>query len=292
MTKIFCPIKLNLSLDLIRKRADGYHDMDSLVTFLDYGDHIEIQNSDSFGLVIKGNFAKDIKNLAPRDNLVYKAYDWMVKSYPNANKDLKIILHKNIPIASGLGGGSSDAAGTIYALLDFWNISLDYEKITDIIYESSFLGADLPVCLAKQFSKKKYFAIQGTGKEKILELDYDLKLYYLLVNPLKPLSTKEVFQNVKIAPVKSNYKDYKFSDNEKFLDFIIGCANDLETPSQYLVRELKEIKNKLEALDGCLCARMSGSGATYFAVFQNYDYALKAYEIFKQIFPDYWQIVL
>jgi 4-diphosphocytidyl-2-C-methyl-D-erythritol kinase len=292
MIKIFCPIKLNLSLDLIRKREDGYHDMDSLVTFLDYGDYIQIEKSDSFELIVKGDFAKDIKDLSIKDNLVCKAYDWMINLYPNKDRNLKITLHKNIPIASGLGGGSSDAAGALYALLDFWSINLDHEEITDIIYKSSFLGADLPVCLAKQFSKKKYFVIQGTGKEKILELDYDLKLYYLLVNPLKPLSTKEVFQNVKIAPINSNYKNYQFVNNEKFLDFIVGCKNDLEKPSQYLLHELKDLKSRLEALDGCLCARMSGSGATYFVVFHNYAQALKAYEYFRKIFAHYWTIPL
>ena len=142
--KILAPIKINLYLHVLNERDDGYHDLDSLVCFVNYGDQIKIEKSKSFSIYIEGSCAQELFN--DKNNILVKAVERLC-NYTGNKPKLKITLSKNIPIGAGLGGGSSDAAAIIRALSEFWAY-----KITDSGIESiaADLGSDVPVCLHSQ----------------------------------------------------------------------------------------------------------------------------------------------
>lgn len=273
MLSIVAPAKINLFLHITGKRDDGYHNLESLITFADVGDNIILGDADEYSLQIGGPFAKDLKG---QDNLITKAVTSFCQ-ISNQPTNVGVTLKKNLPVASGIGGGSADAAATIYALLQYFESAMPDNFIEHLCAE---LGADVPVC----FQSATAF-VSGIG-EKIDIKDEPSDLYAILVNPGKSLSTPEVFKNFKgefRAPVKCP----DFKTTEALIDFVKDQHNDLQAAAIELVPEIQDL---LDALDqnGAEVSRLSGSGATCFGLFTNEEKRDEAYLAMKDQFPNFW----
>ena len=246
------PAKINLFLHVVGTRPNGYHDLQSVFTYLDYCDELTFEVTDTEKVEI---FPEGVVEL--KDNLIYKAYQ-MMEVYRPRNTGLKIYTEKNIPSFGGLGGGSSDAATTYYALAYLWN--LDFSKVPDAT-ESSKLGADIPFFVGGETA-----FVEGIG-EILKPVDIPER-WYLIIHPNEKVSTKKVFQHPEL-----NCATAKISDTQLF-DF--KWDNDLEP----LVRDLyPAVDNAVRWLrlysDN---ARMTGSGACVFGEFDSENEARNVYE--------------
>lgn len=273
------PAKINLFLHVTGKRSDNYHLLESIFVFCDLCDEITVTESNNLSLEIDGEFAptlikagnNDIKN-----NLVIKAANLLNKA-ANSNYTANIKLLKNIPIASGIGGGSADAAATLKLLNKFWQLNLPDDTLHNIALQ---LGADVPSCL---LSKSCYVTDIG---ETIEALDTIPSLNMVLVNPLKPISTPEIFKMgfTKFEDIIG--KDQILSGD--LIGFLQTTCNQLQNNAILILPEIRQILGILEQQLGCLIARMSGSGATCFAIFENQDLANKAANNIKKQFSHWW----
>ena len=259
--------KINLCLHLTGQRADGYHLLDSLVVFADVADKITVEAAQKLSLNINGPFSGSLTVGA--DNLVIKA----AQTYQGLGA--KITLQKNLPIASGIGGGSADAAASLRALSELSSQPLPADN-------GLSLGADVPVCLFGQACR-----MQGIG-EDITPVSSLPPLPAVLVWPNVAVSTATVFQSIsqKENPAISMLVDKKmeFADTVAFLK---TTRNDM----QYAARQLApEISDALEMLEhsGADLARMSGSGATCFGLFKDHETAAAAAQEIAECQPDWW----
>ena len=236
------PAKLNLALHVRGKRRDGRHELETVFAFCIDGDRVEVTPSDHLSLAIEGPFARD---LAPDEgNLVLRAARTLAEAAKIAPTGA-LTLKKYLPVASGIGGGSADAAATLRLLTRNWRI--DPALATAI---APNLGSDVPACLLSMTAR-------GTGAGDKLELVDDSTVGntpVLLVNPRAPLSTHAVFAA------------WDGVDRGPLGDWRAG-RNDLELPARSLVPEVGKVLDWLGARDGVTGARMSGSGATCFALF-------------------------
>ena len=239
--------KINLALHVVGRRADGYHLLDSLVAFADFGDVISVQAAPSLSLAITGPMAAGLS--AGPDNLVLRAAGALGGPLGAA-----ITLDKRLPVASGIGGGSADAAATLQALCALWGC--DVPEAHQVLA----LGADVPVCLAGQSCR-----MAGIGEE-ITPLVLP-PAYLVLVNPGIGLGTASVFgalacrDNPPLPPLND------LPDAAALAGYLRACRNDLEAPALSLVPQIATVIAALSAQGGCLLARMSGSGATCFGLF-------------------------
>jgi 4-diphosphocytidyl-2-C-methyl-D-erythritol kinase len=229
--------KLNLALHVRGRRADGYHDNETVFAFCEDGDALSAENADELSLEVSGPFATDVP--AGSDNLVLKAARALSQA-----AGAKLRLVKNLPAASGIGGGSADAAAALRLLIRPWG--LDPALAAKV---APALGADVPACLLSQ-------SCRGAGTGGHLEpLDLGLTgAPVLLVNPNVPLSTGAVFEA------------WNGVDRGPLADWRDG-RNDLEAAAISLVPEIAEVLEWLGKQPGAVIARMSGSGATCFALF-------------------------
>ena len=239
--------KVNLALHVVGRRADGYHLLDSLVAFADFGDVVTVEPAPSLSLSITGPMAADLS--AGPDNLVLKAAQMLGSPLGAA-----ITLEKRLPIASGIGGGSADAAATMQALGAIWGCALpDAGQVLA-------LGADVPVCLAGQSCR-----MAGIG-DQISPIALP-PAHLVLVNPGVGLSTAAVFgallcrDNPPLPPAAP------MPDAVALAAYLGHCRNDLEAPALSLVPQIGAVLAALQGQTGCLLARMSGSGATCFGLF-------------------------
>jgi 4-diphosphocytidyl-2-C-methyl-D-erythritol kinase len=239
--------KVNLALHVVGRRADGYHLLDSLVAFADFGDVVTVEPAPSLSLSITGPMAAGLS--AGPDNLVLKAAQMLGSPLGAA-----ITLEKRLPIASGIGGGSADAAATMQALGALWGCALpDAGQVLA-------LGADVPVCLAGQSCR-----MAGIG-DQISPLTLP-PAHLVLVNPGVGLSTAAVFgallcrDNPPLPPAAP------MPDAVALAAYLGHCRNDLEAPALSLVPQIGAVLAALQGQTGCLLARMSGSGATCFGLF-------------------------
>ena len=275
--------KINLTLHVGRVLADGhykgYHPVDSLVVFSGVADRIKYcAEQKYYKLDIQGPFGKALED--DEHNLITRTAQAFFKQIDMAPFG-HFILEKNLPIASGIGGGSADAAAAMRLLLRE-NSSLVKDKITknDIHKLIESLGADVSVCY---HSKTSY--MRGIGEE--LESIPDLgRIPALLVNPGFPVSTAEIFKAFDAAqrPIKPK-PQLKRGD---LLSRAIAGQNDLQDIAISLHPKIGEIIRRLADIDGCSLSRMSGSGATCFGLFDTFDQAVKARDIILQGSPDYW----
>ncbi|HPD82935.1 MAG: 4-(cytidine 5'-diphospho)-2-C-methyl-D-erythritol kinase [Alphaproteobacteria bacterium] len=268
---IFAPAKVNLSLHITGKREDGYHLLQSIIAFSNFGDEIKISPSKEFIFTQKNTFPGSPDQVA--DNIVVQAAQGLSKLL---NKPLHCHIHliKTIPIGAGLGGGSSDAAATIRGLLEFWEIFIPAEKLQNLLLS---LGADVPVC---------YYnlpcLVEGVG-EIIKPIPSFSPLPALLIFPNKFCSTKKIFtdHNEKFSK--------KFTLPEtNFFDFIRSQKNDLTAAAIKNIPEIEEILNALSAMPSCQLSRMSGSGSACFGVFNNQNESLEAAENIQKKWPNWW----
>ena len=247
--------KVNLYLHVTARRPDGYHLLDSLAVFPGAADRITARPANNLSLTIEGPHATGLD--AGSSNLVLRAAQALASAadHPPA---AALTLEKHLPIASGIGGGSADAAATLRVLSRLWNVTLPAATLATL---AQSLGADVPVCLHARPTR-----MQGIGEH--LSPAPGLPAYaMLLVNPGTPVSTPEVFR-ARTAPFTPEaHLPSAWPDAAAMAKHLATLANDLELPAMALCPAIAEALAWLRAQPGCLLARMSGSGATCFALF-------------------------
>ncbi|WP_254799256.1 4-(cytidine 5'-diphospho)-2-C-methyl-D-erythritol kinase [Falsochrobactrum tianjinense] len=279
------PAKINLALHVTGRRDDGYHLLDMLVAFADIGDHVHIEKSGADSFRISGPFSDGI----PLDsgNLVLKARDILRREFGSALPAVAIHLEKNLPIASGIGGGSSDAAATLLALNDLWKLGLSFDELATL---GLTLGADLPMCLHGAAFRTPLIA-RGIG-EDIIPVDDMPALALLLVNDGTALATPDVFcalsRRDNGALPQRAFRSLE-SPLESLCSYLRSTRNDLLPAALTLA---PHIAKKLDLLRGhqALYAQISGSGATCFGLFADIETAQRAAAAIRSDHPG-WFIV-
>lgn len=270
------PAKINLYLHVTGKRADGYHLLDSLIAFADVGDTIEASDADALTLGCDGPFGAALGS--EPDNLVLKAARLLAERADVAAQ-AHLRLTKRLPIASGIGGGSADAAATLHALCDLWGLALP-ERTMNVL--AAKLGADVPICLHGQAAY-----IGGIGE--IIEPAPRLpEAGILLANPGQGLSTPSVFKSFTGPMTAAQRFEGAPKDARELADMLAARRNDLTDAAIALVPEIATMLNALEKLAGARLARMSGSGATCFALFDDKATAEQAANQLAAEHPGWW----
>ncbi|WP_339776880.1 4-(cytidine 5'-diphospho)-2-C-methyl-D-erythritol kinase [uncultured Thalassospira sp.] len=274
--------KINLFLHVTGKREDGYHTLDSLVCFADIGDTLRARLRDDaiLTLAITGPMADALDEGPPRDNLVMRAATLLQEKY-HVTRGAELILEKNLPVASGIGGGSADAAAALRVLCKLWRLDVPATDLADI---ALMLGADVPVCLTGGT-----VLMQGIG-EQLTPLAPLPGFSLVLANPGKAVSTPAIFNardgdftEANLWPTTSG-----FGDVTSLADALRDCRNDLTLPAITLLPEICDVLDALARADGCLLARMSGSGATCFGLYPDADLADTAAAAIAEANPDWW----
>jgi 4-diphosphocytidyl-2-C-methyl-D-erythritol kinase len=272
------PAKVNLTLRVLGRRADGYHDIESLVAFAGCGDRLRFSPGGTLALTVRGPGAALAGDNA--DNLVLKAARALAARIPGIGLGT-FDLDKQLPVAAGLGGGSADAAAALRLLARTDDLALDDPRLHDAARAT---GADVPVCLDPRIR-----VMRGIGE--VLSAPLELPaLPAVLVNPGVAVATKAVFAGCtpRPAPPLDLAALAKMTGAEQFVTWLGGQSNDLETPAIALAPAITDVLAALRKLTGCRLARMSGSGATCFAVFATAAEAGAAAEVLREKYPDWW----
>ena len=262
--EVFAPAKINLTLHVTGQREDGYHLLDSLVAFADVGDTVWVRKSDTTAISISGPMAQGVP--ANESNLAVMAARLL-------GVDVEISLEKRLPMAAGVGGGSSDAAAVIRGI----------EQLTGQAFDgdSSVLGADVPMCKSGKAAR-----VQGIGDH--IETVALPRLFAVLVNPGVPVSTVSVFKALtqKSNPPMSDLP--KAASAEEFCAWLREQRNDLEAPTITLCPQINDVLRALSVTGGQRCYRMSGSGATCFALYDDPGLAELAALDLERAHPEWW----
>ena len=271
--------KLNLALHVTGRRADGYHSLEMLVAFADLADELEAAPAARDTLTITGPFAAALGN--SESNLVLKALAAFRARWPGAlPAGLSLRLHKNLPVAAGLGGGSADAAAALRLFVRMGQGSFPFAELLAI---ATTLGADVPMCLYSLPAE-----VRGLG-EIVLPLKQFPAAHVVLVNPLVPVVTADVFRRLARRDNPGLPPRVDPLARPAQLGLWLGeTRNDLEPPAIALVPAIADIKRHLAAIDGCILARMSGSGGTVFGLFGSSAQAHQAAHDLRMLWPDYW----
>jgi 4-diphosphocytidyl-2-C-methyl-D-erythritol kinase len=273
----FAPAKVNLYLHLIGRRPDGYHLLDSLVAFADLGDRITAEPAAKLSLEITGPEAASLSTLG-RDNLVLRAAR-LLADHTGAARGAALLLEKNLPVAAGIGGGSSDAAAVLRLLAALWQLSIGEEALRGL---GARLGADLPACL---YGRAAWLGGAGEQIDPAPDLP---EAGILLANPRQQLPTAAVFA----ARTGPFYEAGRFApmprDAAGLAQALTARRNDLTDAAIGLVPEIGTVLGRLARLPGALLARMSGSGATCFALFPDRSAAREARAALAAAEPQWW----
>ncbi|WP_336287962.1 4-(cytidine 5'-diphospho)-2-C-methyl-D-erythritol kinase [Bartonella sp. CB60] len=278
---IFTPIKLNLALHVVGQRADGYHLIESLVYFSLSGDCLGYTPCESNRFVLAGSFADGL--VSDTNNLVVRAHDFMCKTFPKRAKPAFFRLVKMLPVASGVGGGSGDAAGVLSILRQQWNLDCSREKLAEM---SLVLGADVPMCLFALEYRQPLF-VKGIG-QNITRLQEACSLAMVLVNHGQRIATKAVFNILEErnhSPLKIDPAALKTVYS--LVEVLQETRNDLFVPALKIAPRLSEVLHTLDK-SGSLFSRMSGSGATCFGIFKDKYAAQQAALFIKSMHPDWF----
>jgi 4-diphosphocytidyl-2-C-methyl-D-erythritol kinase len=280
---IFSPAKINLYLHVTGRRNDGYHEIDSLISFADIGDTITIEQDSEFRFIIDGPFAKAFNSketdASPDSaNITVKAA-WAMARAAQKKPEFKITLTKNLPLASGIGGGSGNAAAVIRGLCDWWGVPRNETFVQKIC---AGLGADVPVC----FAGNNTF-IHGIG-DVLTPAPVMPEIPIVLVNPMRACSTKNVFMNYTGGFRNQLPRPENIQTFEKLMSLLQKCNNDLYDSALQTVPEISDVLKSLHTQAGCALARMSGSGATCFGLFDNAKDAINAHENISRVYPNWW----
>lgn len=265
------PAKLNLCLHVTGRRIDGYHLLDSFVVFADVADRVFVSPARGVSLVIAGPEGAGLQ--AEPDNLVLRAAQAMGVT------EAALVLDKRLPVASGIGGGSADAAATLRALarMTGWPLPAEDEVLR--------LGADVPVCLAGRPAR-----MTGIG-EQMADLPPLPPLFCVLVNPRLPVPTPQVFaalQSRQNGPVP-DLPAAALATAGTFARWLEQhTRNDLVTPARDVAPILADVQAAIEAAPDCLLARMSGSGGTHFGLFATPGAAAEAARSLRDAHPFWW----
>jgi 4-diphosphocytidyl-2-C-methyl-D-erythritol kinase len=272
--------KVNLTLQVTGRRADGYHELESLVVFADVGDALEIESVETgeLTLTIKGPQAGPL--LDEHDNLVLRAAE-ALRRRASIDAGAALTLTKNLPVASGIGGGSADAAAALRGLVRLWDLSLPAEELQAVALK---LGADVPVCLSSNS-----VVMSGIG-ERLQPVPALPPLWLLLVNPGVAVSTAAVFAGREGAFSEVAEPKLPPLDLPALVDWLKARPNDLETPARRLAPAVDEVLSALGAFHDCVLARMSGSGATCFGLFEDEADARQAAGALALRHPGWWVV--
>ncbi|PLP59759.1 4-(cytidine 5'-diphospho)-2-C-methyl-D-erythritol kinase [Mesorhizobium loti] len=271
------PAKINLALHVTGRRADGFHSIESLAVFTRFGDRMETHRADEDRFSISGRFA----GLVPTDetNMVLKARDALRHHVGAENAPtVAISLEKNLPVASGIGGGSSDAAAALRALASTWKLDIDEAQLTRIGFS---LGADLPMCL-----KAQPLLARGAG-ETISTVAEFPALGLVLVNPGVAVTTADVFRSLANRDNEALPPLPKTIDFHSLRGWLEATRNDLETAAETIAPLIGKAKASLLQADAAF-VRMSGSGATCFGLFETGNVAKRAAASIRSRHPDWF----
>jgi 4-diphosphocytidyl-2-C-methyl-D-erythritol kinase len=277
--------KVNLTLRVVGRRVDGYHDLESVVAFADCADRLTLVPGPELKLETTGPLAQACG--ATADNLVLKAAVLLAARVP----DLKLgafALEKVLPVAAGIGGGSADAAAALRLLARLNDLKLDDKRLTEVALET---GADVPVCLASHACD-----MTGVG-EGLLPLSVP-ELPCVMVNPRAPVATKDVFAALGLRNgellvgvtdvIESPAWPEAGASVADWVEALSFVGNDLEAPAMRIQPAIGEVLSALRDSDGTLLTRMSGSGATCFAIYPDSRAAQAAAGKIKQAHSDWW----
>jgi 4-diphosphocytidyl-2-C-methyl-D-erythritol kinase len=266
----FAPAKINLTLHVTGRRADGYHLLDSLVVFADVGDLVMATASDDLRLTVTGPMAAGLSDAG--DNLVLRAARMLAPG-----RGAAITLDKHLPVASGIGGGSSDAAAALRVLSRLWDVPLPDG--------TAVLGADVPVCMVPGARR-----MSGVG-EVLADVPPLPPVWVVLVNPGVGVATADVFgamavrDNAQMPAVLPPW-----NDAVALAAFLRDMRNDLERPATQVQPVIGSVLAALRATDRCLVARMSGSGATCFGLYADAGAARAAQSMVLARYPGWWAV--
>ncbi len=261
--------KINLALHVLGRRADGYHELDSIVAFADVGDRITLEPSTKLEVTISGLFAGDL--VKDESNSLIRAWHGLAKI--SALQPVKFTLEKNLPVASGIGGGSADAAAALRGLIKMFGLTVNPAALHEI---AQHLGADVPVCLASS-----PMHMQGTG-ERLKPYESPANQSIVLVHPGVACLTVNVFQALGLA------KGQDFGAPIQDFTDPATWRNDLAAAAITICPAINEAVAALASQNNLVCARMSGSGATCFGLFQDYADASAAATKLKSQHPGWW----
>jgi len=277
--------KVNLTLRVVGRRVDGYHDLESVVAFADCADRLSLTAGSELHLATTGPLAQACGETS--DNLVFKAAQLLRERVP----DLKVghfTLDKVLPVAAGIGGGSADAAAALRLLARANDLAVDDPRLIEV---ARLTGADVPVCLASRAC-----VMTGVG-ETLLPLALPI-MPCVMVNPRVPVATKDVF---KALGLRSGELLVGVSDVlrapawpepgaslEDWVEALAAGSNDLEAPATRIHPVIGEVIAALNATNGAWLARMSGSGATCFAIYENTAEAQRASQKIRLDHPGWW----
>jgi 4-diphosphocytidyl-2-C-methyl-D-erythritol kinase len=261
------PAKINLALHVRAREPDGYHRIETVFAFAEDGDRLSVREGVGLSLEVVGPFAGDLAG--EQDNLVLRAAH-VLRARTGIEKGAALTLDKRLPVASGLGGGSADAAAVLRLLARWWQVDADEALLLDI---AAPLGADVPACVISR-------TCRGEGKGDRLSVVDGSGLAgtpLLIVNPLVPVSTARVFAA------------WDRVDRGALEGWREG-RNDLEGPARALAPEIGEVLERLGEAPGVQLSRMSGSGASCFALFETEAARDKAGKRIEALHPDWWQL--
>jgi 4-diphosphocytidyl-2-C-methyl-D-erythritol kinase len=277
--------KVNLTLRVIGRRVDGYHELESVVAFADCADQLTLTPGSKLNLKTTGPLAEACGEAA--DNLVLRAAQLLGERLP----DLKLgdfVLDKVLPVAAGIGGGSADAAAALRLLARANSLAIDDERLTEV---AKLTGADVPVCLASRAC-----VMTGVG-ETLMPLSLP-KLPCVLVNPRVPVATRDVFAALGLRNgellvgatdvLQAAAWPEAGASVEDWVEALATSSNDLEAPATRLQPAIGEVLAALNATNGAWLARMSGSGATCFAIYENTAEAQRASQKIQLDRPTWW----
>ena len=273
------PAKINLTLRVLARRVDGYHEISSLVVFADCGDRLTLAPGGDLALTVHGPSAAQAGQSA--DNLVLKAARALAERFPDIVLGC-FDLEKNLPVAAGIGGGSADAAAALRLLARANDLSL---REPGVFAAARATGADVPVCL-----EPRPRLMSGIG-EKLSEPLAVPPLHAVLVNPGVALATKDVFAGWTPAAELGDSFDVEAvakTDYARFLQLVAAQPNDLEPSAVKLAPVIGDVLAAVRALADCRLARMSGSGATCFGLFDASAGARHAAVALSSKYPQWW----
>jgi 4-diphosphocytidyl-2-C-methyl-D-erythritol kinase len=282
LVRIAAPAKVNLYLHVLGRRPDGMHLLDSLIVFAGCGDTLEAASAEALSLAIDGPFAAGLP--ADGDNLVLRAATRLAaaaeaRGWPRRTKGAVLRLTKRLPVASGIGGGSTDAAAALLALAALWGLPADAARLHAVGLE---VGADVPVCLERA---PRFVGGIGERLDRVPPLP---PAWLVLANPDVPVSTAAVFKSrsaVYSAPARW---DDAIGDAATLARRLAARGNDLAAAATALAPAIGAVLAALAAQPGCLLARLSGSGATCFGLFAAAGAAQAAAATIARSEPAWW----
>jgi 4-diphosphocytidyl-2-C-methyl-D-erythritol kinase len=278
--------KVNLTLRVVGRRVDGLHDLESVVAFADCADRLSLVPGSKLTLKTTGPLAQECGEVS--DNLVFKAAQLLGQRVA----DLRLgdfTLDKVLPVAAGIGGGSADAAAALRLLAQLNDLALDDPRLIEV---AQLTGADVPVCLASR-------ACVMTGVGETLQPLALPTMPCVLVNPCVPVATRDVFAalglrsgELLVGATDIILQDTSWPDEraslEDWVETLAAGANDLEAPATRIEPVIGEVISALSATNGAWLARMSGSGATCFAIYENTAEAGRAADKIRLDHPAWW----